>query len=262
MGQENAMTRLVLLVAITTGLTVGLHQLGNISGLGINWSDPVVWFGDAAPEDAVGATLRTVGLIIGYWITISTSLYFGAARRSQIRRPRLVTVVTLPSIRRVVDRALATALAASIAVSPISPALAEQTPPPPVVFDITTDGIPVPHVHMNEDLQEEQAQDDATTEGAEEEASEPRPSPMVFPVATSSPSVPLADGYTVESGDNLWKIADRIVESLTDGVPTTSAVTSYWRSVVNANQGTLRSGDPNLIFPGEIIVLPALEATP
>jgi hypothetical protein len=36
-------------------------------------------------------------------------------------------------------------------------------------------------------------------------------------------------------------------------------VTRYWLRVVEANRPNLRSGDPDLIYPGEIVILPPIE---
>jgi nucleoid-associated protein YgaU len=35
-----------------------------------------------------------------------------------------------------------------------------------------------------------------------------------------------------------------------------SLISPYWRAVIRANRAALRSGDPDLIFPGEWISLP------
>jgi hypothetical protein len=54
------------------------------------------------------------------------------------------------------------------------------------------------------------------------------------------------------AGDNLWSIAAAHI-----GARRAADVVPYWRQVVDANRSTLRSGDPNLIFPGELVALPA-----
>ncbi|MDX2468488.1 MAG: LysM peptidoglycan-binding domain-containing protein, partial [Acidimicrobiia bacterium] len=92
---------------------------------------------------------------------------------------------------------------------------------------------------------------------------------VVAPSATTTPPIPsvapttaVYTGYTVQAGDNLWLIAENHVAATTGGAPTVAAITSYWRQVVEVNRQTLRSGDPNMIFAGEIIVIPAMEVTP
>ncbi len=63
-----------------------------------------------------------------------------------------------------------------------------------------------------------------------------------------------ASPVTVVKGDHLWKISARY---LGPGVPS-QEITPYWRRVVVVNGPNLRSGDPDLIYPGEIVYLPAI----
>lgn len=73
--------------------------------------------------------------------------------------------------------------------------------------------------------------------------------PGVQTVATST----VAPGrHVVESGESLWSIAAAETARRGDG----SSVGTYWRRVVAVNEPHLRSGDPDLIYPGEEIILP------
>jgi nucleoid-associated protein YgaU len=68
--------------------------------------------------------------------------------------------------------------------------------------------------------------------------------------------------HVVVEGDNLWTIAgDHLAEARSGGAgePTTREVAAYWLRVVDANARDLRSGDPDLIYPGESIVLPPID---
>lgn len=58
----------------------------------------------------------------------------------------------------------------------------------------------------------------------------------------------------VERGDHLWKISERHLG------PDASdrEITPYWLDVVEVNTPRLRSGDPDLIYPGEVVVLPEI----
>ncbi len=40
-------------------------------------------------------------------------------------------------------------------------------------------------------------------------------------------------------------------------LPANSEISPYWRLVIDENLDNLRSGDPDLIYPGEVIELPA-----
>ncbi len=64
----------------------------------------------------------------------------------------------------------------------------------------------------------------------------------------------------VEKGDNLWKISDRHVSWRFGREATYAEVANYWRKVIESNRDSIRSGDPDLIHPGERIALPAIEA--
>jgi hypothetical protein len=69
--------------------------------------------------------------------------------------------------------------------------------------------------------------------------------------ATSAPvSQTDSDGnYTVEKGDSLWAIAEK---TKAEGQSTED----QWLKIMAANQGKLKSGDPNLIFAGEKVAIP------
>ncbi len=41
-----------------------------------------------------------------------------------------------------------------------------------------------------------------------------------------------------------------------NALPDDATIARYWQAVIAANRTTLRSGDPNLIFPGELVTLP------
>ena len=67
----------------------------------------------------------------------------------------------------------------------------------------------------------------------------------------------------MRAGDNLWRIASdrvsRATGTASDDAPNdvpNDAIARYWQRLIAANRTTLRSGDPSLIFPGEVITLP------
>ena len=64
------------------------------------------------------------------------------------------------------------------------------------------------------------------------------------------------DTVIVEKGDHLWSIsADHLEQRLTLR-PTDAEIVPYWRTVIEVNRDRLRSGDPDLIYPGETVLLP------
>jgi nucleoid-associated protein YgaU len=64
------------------------------------------------------------------------------------------------------------------------------------------------------------------------------------------------------SGDNLWTISRDRLARVTGRSPSALSdheIATYWLRVIDANQSHLRSHDPNLIFPGEVIHLPPVD---
>jgi hypothetical protein len=90
---------------------------------------------------------------------------------------------------------------------------------------------------------------------------EPTPYRRATPATTARDAVgktapqPTARTHVVQPGDNLWTIAHAAMVAAR-GDATTADVAPYWRAVIDANRSSLRSGDPNLIFPGELVALP------
>lgn len=60
-------------------------------------------------------------------------------------------------------------------------------------------------------------------------------------------------------GDNLWTIARDHLARVTNRRPSDLSdheIATYWLRVIAVNRSALRSGNPDLIFPGELIMLP------
>jgi hypothetical protein len=67
------------------------------------------------------------------------------------------------------------------------------------------------------------------------------------------------DTIIVERGDHLWKIsAEHLAYRVGRGVRA-AEIGPYWRETIKTNMDRLRSGDPNLIYPGEELLLPPIE---
>lgn len=87
------------------------------------------------------------------------------------------------------------------------------------------------------------------------------PAPAV--PATPAPPTPArgaggaAGEAVVGPGDHLWSIAERVVAGRLGRAPTDDEVAPYWAAVVERNAHRLSSGDPDLVFPGETVVLPS-----
>ena len=174
-------------------------------------------------------TLATVttALVLGAcgWLAALTVLARVARRTGSRRLARTFGRAAPQPVRRVVELLVAGSAVLGIA----APAVA--APGPPVVDEpVVRTPAPAP-------------------------APPPARSPRVEPAPTPR-AAPASHEYVVRPGDNLWRIARTELVARGSADPADAVVARYWREVISANRSTLRSGDPSLIFPGEIVALP------
>ncbi len=82
-----------------------------------------------------------------------------------------------------------------------------------------------------------------------------------LPSSTEGAAEPARTGLesmVVAPGDNLWSISARHLSSRSSD-PSPRDIASYWVKVVETNRATLRSGNPDLIYPGEVVALPPVD---
>lgn len=219
-----------------------LLRLGRLEWLRIDWSDPWSWLGRAETEAAVAAVVRILALAAVVWV-LSTSALYAIGRLLGVR-PTSIDWLSIGPVRKAVDALVA----GSLVVATMAPAGAAVDPlpaPPPAPTEIAGSVdpayVPVPAGRPDPAPPEE-------TEPAD--APEPPEKP------------PTDEMVVVRAGDNLWKLAeDRLAVTLGHS-PTDAEVAPYWVRVVKSNRDRLRSGDPDLIFPGERIWMPPVAEEP
>ena len=176
----------------------------------------------AAPADALASALRLLALGAASWLLVTTLLYVGASVARLPRLLRACAAVTPLPVRHLVDGTCAASVVLATLAGPLG-------------ADVR-DGRAVP----------------------------PRP-----PVTAALPDSPgdRARGrgsvrrfeVEVAPGDNLWAIAAQTLARATGrdrGAVTDDEIARYWRVLCDLNRDRVRSGDVNLIYPGEVVVLP------
>lgn len=269
---------------------------GRFPALQIQWGHLELWLGTAAPGDIAAAILRQAVVVCAACQILMSLLYLVARLTRIPAAIRAVEWATLPITRRLVHRVVVVSMAASMvapagmrvgSATPVGGPVMADAPPVEVIVDEETGSVlPWPNNASTEDLPvapetqpvetpppeattEEAAAECEETDQREEvtagEASDIDPGPA--PPTTSPPETDESAGlgsadastattYVVVPGDNLWTIAAAHLGSQSDPAPSTTVVARYWRAVIDANLGRLRSGDPNLIYPGEELTLP------
>lgn len=211
-----AVTKLAIWIALVGAAVVGLHALAGVFPASAVWSS-------TSPEVALGAAARLLGLAAGYWLLGSTSVYVLGRVVRFPAAAKAVDWATLPWVRRIADRITARALLRVLAT------------PLPLLELVTPGYVPVP-------------------------AGEPVATPTTAAVIAPSAEVESTGAGMVEvvvqPGDHMWNLAGNRLAQATGRAPTNSEISPYWRRVVEANRDRIRSGDPDLIFPGEVLILP------
>ncbi len=180
---------------------------------------------------------RWLGIALTLWLMASQILYTVAVVTRTDWLAESLRPFTLPLVRKVAA-GLATA---SITMSSLgTPAIAQSTSATSVEVDIDRD-----------------------TAKLRQEAT---PTPILQPLADCLPtttavlepegsySAPLT--WLVRPGDHLWSISGEHLAIVLDRAPTPDEHARYWVRVIEAARPVIRSGDPNLIYPGEEIPLP------
>lgn len=267
-----AALQLLVVVAAAAVAVWWLQRLGGWPPVAVDWADPAGWVQRRPPVDVAAAVLRLAGLAAGWWLLVSTALYV-AARAARLPRAVAATEwVTLPPVRRLADRAAAASLVGSTLLAPTAaPVVAAEPdePPTPAAADRsdTTDPLapvlPPPSVEPADPDPEVEREGDSGEDAAASRAADAS-SPQEAEggddggAASESARAPAGEGYRVEPGDHLWGIAEQTLARAWGRAPSEGETAGYWRRLVEANEGRLASGDPDLIYPGEQLVLPAL----
>ena len=188
--------------------------------------------GAGSLEEVLLTTGRWLGFALTAWLITSQLLYTLAVLTRTDRMVEFLRPMTLPIVRRI----------AAITISLSSVTAVAQTAPEPtiIVVDQATEG----------DLRQEATPTPVLQPLVEHDAEE-----SCTPIEPEgSYSAPLT--WQVRPGDHLWSIAGEHLAIVLDRPPTRDELRHYWVEVVEAARPIIRSGDPNLIYPGEEIPLP------
>jgi hypothetical protein len=276
---------LALLVAGEAIAVVALHRLGGVQGFPIPRHDLGRWLQQTPSEDVLLAGVRLAALVAAWWLLGSTLLYVAARVARMHGTAAALGWATLPAVRRWADRAAAVSIVAATALGVGRPAAAD--PPPasnpataPVVVDAdhrdpvsvpsgppssvrtghTVDPPPVPSAPSIDPVPVPAPP--PTTASLRPPAAQPPVVPLVPPAPPAPLPTPTSGAtHTVTPGEHLWSIAAAQVATATRRAPADLApvdVAPYWLRVVEINRPRLRSRNPNLVYPGEVVELPPL----
>jgi hypothetical protein len=251
--------RIAGLIAAEVVLVAGLHALFRLDVFPVVWSDWPHWLDDTAFEDAVGSVVLVVALGLAYWLLLSTVAYVLASFSGRSVVVAALRWWTLPPIRRLAGRAVALSLAASAVAGSVTPAaahLAERGSALEVIVE--ADGRGQFHPQRIGMI--------STGEDERPDVIVPlhlRPAPAVAAAGAPPLDGSISHQVTVRRNDHLWSLSERHLQQVLGRPPLGEhEITRYWLQVIETNRGTIRSGNPDLIYPGEVITLPIVVFDP
>lgn len=271
--------RSIVLLSWCLALLAGtalFHALG--SGLlAAPPADPSAWGAWLAERDPLIATaaLLRLAAVATSWYLIGVTAVGSLARLLRAARLlRFADALTLPAVRRLLQRSLGVAMAAAMATS--VPAAGDAPPgSPPMVLaavgaedergpqgsastpdpgtappSVTLRGLPVPTLG-------DPASPATPAAGPGAPATEV-PLPWQLGVGSAAEDAGTAAAtHVVTSGESLWRIASAHLQASLARSPLDAEVVPYWRELIEANRDRLPDrDDPDLILPGQELLVP------
>lgn len=262
---------LALLLLFEVAAIFGLSALGKDPSMQIDWSHFSTWV-NSSLDVVIAPILLYLAKILAWWMLISTMLTVFAQISKVPGLIRATSSFTLPSVRRLVDGAMAASVITTSVIGMLgaTSAFAAETPSATTgtvassaenANRASASAAPGDGFFATPNLKVDKSNKSETTPppAAPSQAEKPD-TKAATPAVPSAPAAPKSEnGHTVKRGENLWTIArDHLAAQ--QGVKAAdlkeSEIRAYWVKVVNANKDSLRSHDPHWIFPGEQVKLP------
>jgi hypothetical protein len=238
--------RVICTFVVEAGVLAALVAVGRRPELGVPVGHLGEWLRDGDAATVVIALLRWVAVAGAAWVLGSTLLYLVASLSRVPAAVRAVRWSTLPAVRRAIDAACAVSVATTVVLAPTVAGAARASDPPSV--SVVRDG-------RDGGIRELPADTTTTTTMP----ATTLPPVAVIPVAPAPLAPTTSAEVVVAEGDNLWVLSARHLAASSGravGDVPDAEVAPYWVRVCDTNRDRLVSGDPDLVFPGERVVLP------
>ena len=254
-------TTLILLAALMVGGSFLLLRIGSEV-----WIPTPIEILASEPHEAVYGSVWLLLLVMMGWLIVSVLLAVCAYTVQIPAAIRTVEWMTVRPVRRLAQRMAALILAVG-SVFGGHPVGAAHPPPIPVVA--SSEEVPDSHTGLEQSgvfvprptvgiVAGSPVSSAAYESGKRTGVSTPKAVRIGAPEVTREQEY---DTHVVLPGDSMWSISTAHVHRSRPDEVTDSDIFRVWRQMVDLNRHRIRSGDPDLIFPGELLLLPELTRT-
>lgn len=227
----------------------------------------VAWWGAHPPVIAAMSLLRIAGLLFGgYWLLLcSAVIVFTRSghllRLVPLRLPgmghlmKVATGGSLLGVAVVCATGCATTAGHSSAAAPRPPELVQLDNP---TAPSTPPHVTVPHLQAAPATSPPaRGEPGAIQPGPPPPTASPEAAPpAAFP--TTAMASTEATSWTVKPGEDLWSITESVLIARLGHAPDQREVAALWVRVIDINRpGLPDPANPNLIFAGDVVVIPA-----
>jgi hypothetical protein len=220
-------------LAALLATTAYLHELRHHLGAPplTSWADASTWYDHLGPAAAVMACVRLAAMVASAWLALATALQL-VASVADVHALRQIADLVSPRWLQRIGHGLASAS--------LSAGLTLGTPPLVVA--------PVSVVQV-------QPADETSGEGI----AVMRPleaGAATTTTMTTTTTSPAEEIVVVTPGSSCWSLAEQALVDRLGRPPSESEVRRLWALVVAANVERFSTGDPDLIFPGQQLLIP------
>jgi hypothetical protein len=259
----------------------GASSLGQGALAPPSLTDPGSWAGWAAarsPIEAGFAVLTLVVVALAWYLAAVTALATAGRLVRARRLVRIVDLLTLPLFRPAVHAALGLGLVGATVAGVVAgpgprSGLRSLDPAGASLVVATAEAGRVPSGGVPDPVRSTEGDDPASRPVMRllpPEAPGPAevvpPSAPVLPTEHVSPpaAAPMAGAeWEVRPGDHLWSVAATVLHQAWGAPASDAEVAPYWQRLVEANRAGLADpANPDLVYPGQVVVVPAPPPAP
>jgi len=218
-----------------------------------SWASAAAWYEQVGAEWAAVSALRLLAMVGLAWLLLGATLQLVASVSLRHELRRVADTISPAALRRVAHGVASLSVSAGLGV-PAAPMVWRDDPPGTAVMQVLEEGTESTTTTLDPTTTTLAGAPTTTTNDTT--TAPPPAAPAAVPV--SEPARAPEDQVVVEAGDSFWSLALDVVTEARREAPDEREVADYWERLIAANLGRLvDAANPDLLFPGQTLLLPA-----